>query len=86
MHTNRLKRYEGADVPDWFQDVPEEHARVAEDAGSILGADAIPTNSMSSTLPSPGSTEDKPPSHRGKTRPRRMRNHRLGQKIITWTD
>ena len=37
LHTNRLKRYEGADVPDLFQDVPEEHARVAEGAGRFLG-------------------------------------------------
>ena len=89
VHTNRLKRYEGADVPDWFQDVPEEHARVAEGPGSILGADAVPTNSMSSTLPSPGSTENKPPSHQataGRLGQEGLRNHRLGHRIITWTD
>ena len=89
VHTNRLKRYEGADVPDWFQGVPEEHARVAEGPGSILGADAVPTNSMSSTLPSPGSTENKPPSHQataGRLGQEGLRNHRLGHRIITWTD
>ena len=78
VHTDRLKRYEGADVPDWFQDVPEEHTRVAEGADSNLWG-------LMQYLP----TACQAPFHRlrvqrrshlaGRLGKEGLRNHRLGQ-------
>ena len=85
VHTDRLKRYEGADVPDWFQDVPEEHTRVAEGADSNLWG-------LMQYLP----TACQAPFHRlrvqrrshlaGRLGKEGLRNHRLGHRITTWID